>query len=367
MRQRWDLHKTQRIEALNGLGSRDARGTRILPGVGRRPRIPPELKRRPFTLNEARQAGLSMRSLSGRSWRRIGAGLYQWAGLEADPWATLAAWSRALPADAVFAGATAAWLYGLDLAPTDPVEVVVPGFIGVRTRPGLLVHHCDVHRLDLLSIRGLRAEALHLALARLCLRGPAVDALVAIDMAVRIGGADHAALVCRAEAAKGKPGMASLVELAKLAAPAESPMETRLRWLLIQAGLPQPEVQTNLRDDASQFVARADLYYPQARLVLEYDGGNHRDRLIEDNRRQNLLINAGYHILRFTAADLQNPNAVVAQVRSALGPNYVRIAQNKRNPREKRRVLRKTNRLLGALRNAAVTVRSGLGSAGRPL
>src|SRR6202165_4945007 len=96
-------------------------------------------------------------------------------------------------------------------------------------------------------------------------------------------------------------------------------METRLRWLLIQAGLPQPEVQTNLRDDASQFVARADRYYPAARLVLEYDGGNHRDRLVEDNRRQNLLINAGFRLLRFTAADIHNrPDVVEAQVRGAL-------------------------------------------------
>jgi very-short-patch-repair endonuclease len=302
-----------------------------------------------------------MRSLSGHSWRRIGAGLYQWAGLVADPWSTLAAWSRTLPADVVFAGASAAWLHGLQLVPTDPVEVVVPGSSGPRTRPGLLVHHGDLPPPDVVSIRGLRAEALHLALARLCLRGSAVDALIALDMAVRIGGADDAGLLHLPEGALGKPGMARLARLAKLAAPAESPMETRLRWLLIQAGLPQPEVQTNLQDNASRFVARADLYYPQARLVLEYDGGNHRDRLIEDDRRQNLLINAGYRILRFTASDLQNPNLVVAQVRSALAPHYVRIAQNRRNPREERTVLRKTNRILGALRTAAVTARSALG------
>ena len=96
-------------------------------------------------------------------------------------------------------------------------------------------------------------------------------------------------------------------------------METRLRWLLIQAGLPRPEVQTNLRDGKNRFVGRADLYYPAARLVLEYDGGNHRERLVEDDRRQNLLLNAGFRLLRFTAADIYNhPDVVEAQVRSAL-------------------------------------------------
>jgi very-short-patch-repair endonuclease len=98
-------------------------------------------------------------------------------------------------------------------------------------------------------------------------------------------------------------------------------METRLRWLLIQAGLPKPEVQTDLRDSSANFVGRADLYYPAARLVVEYDGGNHRERLVTDDRRQNLLANAGYRLLRFTAADVyQHPDVVVAQVRASLSP-----------------------------------------------
>ena len=96
-------------------------------------------------------------------------------------------------------------------------------------------------------------------------------------------------------------------------------METRLRWLLLQAGLPRPEVQTDLRDGDGRFVGRADLYYPAARLVIEYDGVNHRERLIEDNRRQNLLITAGYTLLRFTAADIEKRAVVIeAQVRQAL-------------------------------------------------
>ena len=96
-------------------------------------------------------------------------------------------------------------------------------------------------------------------------------------------------------------------------------METRLRWLLLQAGLPRPEVQTELHDADGRFVGRADLYYPRARLVIEYDGSNHRDRLVEDNRRQNALLNVGFRLLRFTAADLKlRPDSVHVQVRSGL-------------------------------------------------
>jgi hypothetical protein len=96
-------------------------------------------------------------------------------------------------------------------------------------------------------------------------------------------------------------------------------METRLRWLLIQDGITRPEVQRDLHDEDGRFVGRADLYYPAARLVLEYDGGNHRERLVADDRRQNLIVNAGFRMLRFTAGDvLQRPDVVVAQVRGAL-------------------------------------------------
>jgi hypothetical protein len=287
--------------------------------VANTPSIPPELTSRPFTLDEARAAGLTLSALKGKAWRRVGAELYCLTELGPDPWLLLSAWHRLLPAEAVFAGATAAWLFGLDLEPADPIEIVVPPDSGIRSRVGLRVRRCDVSPAEVVSVRGLRTTSLPLALAGLCLQRPAVEALVAIDMAVRAGLTDAAALGRYAEAAKGRAGAGRLRSLAAFAAPAESPMETRLRWLLIQAGLPRPEVQTNLRDSKARFIGRADLYYPAAKLVLEYDGGNHRERLVEDDRRQNLLINAGFRLLRFTAADMHNRAEIVeAQVRGAL-------------------------------------------------
>jgi very-short-patch-repair endonuclease len=181
------------------------------------------------------------------------------------------------------------------------------------------VRHCAIPNAELVSRQGLRATALPRTLASLCQRGPAVEALIAIDMAVCKGRSDAATLINYAQ--KGVAGGKRLRSLAAIAAPAESPMETRLRWLLIKAGLPRPEVQTEL-GDAARFAGRVDIYYPEARLILEYDGTNHRERLAEDNRRQNLLLNAGFHLLRFTAADIyQRPDVVVAQVRAALLSN----------------------------------------------
>jgi very-short-patch-repair endonuclease len=97
----------------------------------------------------------------------------------------------------------------------------------------------------------------------------------------------------------------------------ESPMETRLRMELIRGRLPCPCVQAELCDAGGRLIGRADLYYPDRRLVIEYDGDNHRNRLAADLQRQNALVNAGYHLLRFTVVDLRAPASVVAQVRRA--------------------------------------------------
>jgi very-short-patch-repair endonuclease len=136
-----------------------------------------------------------------------------------------------------------------------------------------------------------------------------IEALVLVDAAIHAGLTTPGKLV----------GSRRLRALAQLAAPAESPMETRLRWLLLQAGLPRPEVQTDLRNAEGRFIGRADLYYPSVRLVIEYDGTNHLDRVAEDNRRQNQLLTAGFRLLRFTAADVnQRPDSLVVEVRKVL-------------------------------------------------
>ncbi|HEY8680556.1 MAG TPA: DUF559 domain-containing protein [Candidatus Dormibacteraeota bacterium] len=101
-------------------------------------------------------------------------------------------------------------------------------------------------------------------------------------------------------------------------------METRLRMLLVLAGLPRPEAQASLHDDKGRFLGRVDLYYPAHRLAIEYDGGTHRTRLVEDNRRQNLLLNADFRLLRFTFADIrETPALVVDQVKRALASTSV--------------------------------------------
>jgi len=238
-----------------------------------------------------------------------------------------------LPASAVFVGRTAAWMHGLDVEPASPVEIALPGDNHLRSRAGLHVRHFNVTD-DVVTIRGLSATNLSRTLLDLCAQLPPVDALVAIDMACHARLTDQDTLRHYADEAKGRRGVARLKLLVDRAAPAESPMETRLRWILINAGLPAPEVQTDLYDGEGNFVGRADLYYPQAHLVIEFDGGNHRDRLVSDDRRQNSLVSAGYRVLRFTVADVYGrPEAIVGQVRAGLFSRRPAVAIKPKSPR----------------------------------
>ena len=100
----------------------------------------------------------------------------------------------------------------------------------------------------------------------------------------------------------------------------ESPMESVLRWLLHAAGAPTPELQYVIRTVAGEF--RADLAWPEAKVLVEFDGDVHRDRgvFVRDLRRQNALVAAGWTVLRFSSADVVGrPDEVVAQVLRALG------------------------------------------------
>src|SRR5260370_32768725 len=107
--------------------------------MSRTPRIPNALTKKPFSLEEARQHGLTLSSLRGKVWRRLGSELYCWQGLRNDPWLHLSALHRLLPRAAVFAGATAAWMFCLGLAAADPVEIIVPSDSSILTRQGSTV------------------------------------------------------------------------------------------------------------------------------------------------------------------------------------------------------------------------------------
>ena len=227
---------------------------------------------------------------------------------------------RRLPGAAAFSGLTAAWLHGLKVPPCDPIEVIVPKGVGVSARSGMRVSRAGLPASDVTVVDGFRTTTALRTLEDLGRRMPVVEGTVIADMALNVGLVELSAFVQRARTCSGGRGLVNVRRVASLAEPkTESPMETRLRLLIVFGGLPKPELQVPIYDDTGAFLGRPDLYYRDKRLGIEYDGGVHRNQLTEDNRRQNLLLQAGVRLLRFTAADvLSQPASVVAQVRAML-------------------------------------------------
>jgi hypothetical protein len=225
-----------------------------------------------------------------------------------------------LPEGAAFSGRTALWLHGLEVEPCDPIEVTIPEPNGGSRRAGATVRRTALARAEIVLRKGLPTTSALRTVVDLGGRNPLTEGVVAADQVLHAKLAATAQLrIYIAEHRRAK-GIARLRRVVDLAEPmAESPMETRLRMLLVLAGLPRPEVQGPIHDDEGNPLGRPDLLYRVQRLAVEYDGDNHRDRLAADNRRQNRLIGAGFRLLRFTASDVYRfPDSVVMQVRHAL-------------------------------------------------
>src|SRR5258706_11858488 len=94
--------------------------------MGRTPRIPRGLTLRPFTLDEARAAGITLSALRGKSWQRLGSRLYRWTGRSDDSWGVINACRRLLPSSAGFFGGTAARVDGLGGEAANSVQVALP-------------------------------------------------------------------------------------------------------------------------------------------------------------------------------------------------------------------------------------------------
>ena len=290
----------------------------MLKAMGRPARIPPQLARGPFTLADAQRAGLKRWHLEGASWRRLGPSIYAWAGNRETPELRLAAACHRLPPAFAFSGLTAAWLHGLDVEPCDPIEVTVEKREGVSGRTGIVVRRSELAAREVVSLRGYKATSIIRTLKDLCSRLSLTEAVVLADAALHRGLVSIDTLDRAIRAYGGLPGVANFRRVLAYAEPAaESPMETRLRMLLVLAGPPRPVAQVPVHDRLGRFVGRPDLLYRECKLGLEYDGATHRASLAEDNRRQNRLLDAGISLLRFTANDIyQTPQSVVDLVRA---------------------------------------------------
>lgn len=96
-------------------------------------------------------------------------------------------------------------------------------------------------------------------------------------------------------------------------------METRLRLLLVDAGLPEPVLQHPARTAVGEL--HLDLAWPDRRIGLEYDGyAWHADQtaFARDRRRWRALAAAGWDLHPVSNGDVRHPRALLTALRAAL-------------------------------------------------
>ncbi|MGY1725220.1 DUF559 domain-containing protein [Blastococcus sp. SYSU DS0533] len=228
------------------------------------------------------------------------------------------------PQGAVISHLTAARLWGLQvpLVPEDqPVHLTVARNVRRRHRRDRRLHFSDVPGAQTRRRHGVVLTSPSRTWIDLAAVVPPAALLAVTDQMLARGfPRDEFPAILRRSA--GRRGVTTARRAAACADPlAGSPMESVLRWSILEAGLPRPVLQHVVRD-AGRFLGRVDLAWPDRRVIVEFDGDVHRDRrvFVEDVRRQNGLVLAGWIVLRFTSADLLgHPDRVLGAIRAALG------------------------------------------------
>ncbi|MDN5916984.1 MAG: DUF559 domain-containing protein [Pseudonocardia sp.] len=277
-----------------------------------------------FRGSEAVAAGLVRWStLRGPRFRRIYPDVYVLVRDEPDDLLLERAASALVGEQGVLCGLSAATVLGADCAPRgSPREVSALG-ARIRSRPGLVVRREAILPEEITVVRGLRVTTALRTAYDLIRRAPdPVEAVVALDALARAGLFAPARVREVASRHPGARGTSALDDAVRRADPRSgSPMETRMRLLLIGAGLPVPELQYPVQDPVAGTVVWLDLAYPDLRIGIEYEGPDHLrpERVRRDIRRGTDLVDHGWRIYRFVGHDvLGTPDRTVAMIRRGI-------------------------------------------------
>jgi hypothetical protein len=280
-----------------------------------------------FSVATARAHGISRSRTRAGDLIRPHQGVRSPAGVDLPFGHRCAALETRLPARAAFSHATAARLHALPLPSSleddDTFDVIVPRGARAPRLKRVRGHHSTLGEKDIderTHVRATTPERTFCDLASML----TLAQLVAVgDVLLSRGGAAARRALTAAVAAhparKHRRRLCRALEL--LDARSESPKESELRVLLIEAGFPVPEVNHVVVDGAQAFVARVDLAYPDLKIAIEYEGDQHRTDKAQwrkDLTRRRRLEALGWIYLPVTQADLSDPVALLADLRTAL-------------------------------------------------
>ncbi|WP_046318049.1 hypothetical protein [Mycobacterium sp. UM_Kg1] len=214
---------------------------------------------------------------------------------------------------------TAARLYGFDTENTTAVHVLDPG---VRMRPtlGLMVHQRVGAQLR--SVAGSLATAPAWTAVEIARQLPRPRALATLDAAVHSGRCTPPELDRVVLEQGGRRGIVTVRELLPYVdGRAESAMESEARLVMIDYGVPTPELQYPIYGRDGQ-LWRADFAWPDVRVAAEYEsidwhaGG---PAMLRDKKRSAGIQDVGWTSIPIVAEDIRrHPARTAARIERQL-------------------------------------------------
>jgi hypothetical protein len=293
--------------------------------------IPDELAGQPFTVATARAAGLSWKVLQGQRFVCLGRGAYMIKGGDPlGPSRGSAAGSARRDGDL----SEASLIHGALL--TLPPQTLVTGVSGLRLlgvmvgSPGPLcfvtTHPRQVRRQGVRVTRVTSLPAHHgsVTVAEHCWVAAArdltlLDLVTAGDWLLRERLTTLPALQAYVESTSIRGVGSAREAIGLVREQVDSARETWLRLCLVFAGLPTP--QCNPTVQGVRRYGRVDLTYLKYRVLIEYEGDQHRGDNRQWNRdidRYDDFVGASFTVIRITAERARYPRLVARRVYEAL-------------------------------------------------
>ena len=292
-----------------------------------RPHVPLELTAGPFRSETALAAGLTRHQLASKCWIRLFRCVYVHCSVKLTDEVRFQALRLASPPEAAATGVTAAWLFGAWTPPPGqavPLQLAVPtgrNYAEASVRTSRIV----VDEGDLATFNGTLVTTPERTCFGLMTRSSPVEAVVWADSFLHAGLVTTDGLRRYADERPHWPHVRKVREAMALARPrAASPMETRLRLVIVHGGVEEPPLLNEpVYGPDGDLLGIPDMGYPvRLPFGLEYDGEQHREPVhhAADNVRENRLLVAGnLPLLRYGARDVyQHTQRIVSEVSTML-------------------------------------------------
>lgn len=285
--------------------------------------------RHPFTRADARAAGITVKELTSSRYQKVFYNLYVSADVVITPQIRAQAALHLADPDSYASYHTAAELWGLPVPHNDQTHITVPER-GDRLRRNGVKSHLGQEGARRTIRTGIPASTPEQTFIDLAAFGVnLVDLVVLGDPMLKAKLTTVPTLMNAIESWAGYGTRLALRAARLMREGVDSPMETRLRLLIVFAGMPEPTVNVIVRGEDGSWRMRFDLCYLDQRLIVEYDGRKHADSTEQWERdiyRREELDQMDYRLLIVTSRGVYSePQRTLERVRDALRERGVKV------------------------------------------